>query len=46
MVNWEFYDNQTPSSVNDLVDAIRLEILLLQLADPTRFERGSKIQRF
>jgi NADH-quinone oxidoreductase subunit E len=23
MVNWEFYDNQTPSSVRDLVDATR-----------------------
>ena len=23
MVNWEFYDNQTPRSVNDLVDAAR-----------------------
>ena len=23
MVNWEFYDNQTPASVNDLVDAVR-----------------------
>ncbi len=23
MVNWEFYDNQTPSSVRDLVDAAR-----------------------
>ena len=23
MVNWEFYDNQTPASVNDLVDAAR-----------------------
>ena len=23
MVNWEFYDNQTPSSVRDLVDACR-----------------------
>ena len=23
MVNWEFYDNQTPASVNNLVDAIR-----------------------
>ena len=23
MVNWEFYDNQTPASVNELVDAIR-----------------------
>ena len=23
MVNWEFYDNQTPTSVNNLVDAIR-----------------------
>jgi len=23
MVNWEFFDNQTPSSVNDLVDQVR-----------------------
>jgi len=23
MVNWEFYDNQTPSSARDLVDACR-----------------------
>ena len=23
MVNWEFYDNQTPASVNDLVDGVR-----------------------
>ena len=23
MVNWEFYDNQTPQSVKDLVDAVR-----------------------
>jgi len=23
MVNWEFYDNQTPQSVKDLVDAAR-----------------------
>jgi NADH-quinone oxidoreductase subunit E len=23
MVNWEFYDNQTPSSARDLVDALR-----------------------
>lgn len=24
MVNWEFYDNQTPASVNELVDAARI----------------------
>jgi NADH-quinone oxidoreductase subunit E len=23
MANWEFYDNQTPSSAKDLVDAMR-----------------------
>ena len=23
MVNWEFYDNQTPASVNELVDSVR-----------------------
>ena len=23
MVNWEFYDNQTPATVNELVDAVR-----------------------
>lgn len=32
MVNWEFYDNQTPESARDLVDALRAG----QPPDPTR----------
>jgi NADH-quinone oxidoreductase subunit E len=38
MVNWEFYDNQTPQSVKDLVDSARS-------GNPTAPTRGPKILR-
>jgi NADH-quinone oxidoreductase subunit E len=38
MVNWEFYDNQTPQSVKDLVDSARA-------GKPTPPTRGPKILR-
>jgi NADH-quinone oxidoreductase subunit E len=38
MVNWEFYDNQTPQSVKDLVDSARI-------GNPTPPTRGPKTLR-
>jgi NADH-quinone oxidoreductase subunit E len=38
MVNWEFYDNQTPQSVKDLVDSVRA-------GNPTPPTRGPKTLR-
>jgi NADH-quinone oxidoreductase subunit E len=38
MVNWEFYDNQTPQSVKDLVDSARV-------GNPTAPTRGPKTLR-
>jgi NADH-quinone oxidoreductase subunit E len=38
MVNWEFYDNQTPQSVKDLVDSARA-------GNPTPPTRGPKTLR-
>jgi NADH-quinone oxidoreductase subunit E len=39
MVNWEFYDNQTPSSARDLVDGLRA-------GDPPAPTRGAPLCTF
>lgn len=39
MVNWEFFDNQTPSSARDLVDALRT-------GEPPRPSRSSSVCTF
>ena len=36
MVNWEFYDNQTPQSARDLVDGLRSAATPDELPQPTR----------
>ena len=36
MVNWEFYDNQTPQSARELVDGLRSATTPAQLPQPTR----------
>ena len=36
MVNWEFYDNQTPQSARDLVDGLRSAVTRADLPQPTR----------
>jgi NADH-quinone oxidoreductase subunit E len=36
MVNWEFYDNQTPQSARDLVDGLRSATTPEDLPQPTR----------
>ena len=36
MVNWEFFDNQTPGSARELVDALRLAERAGDLPQPTR----------
>jgi NADH-quinone oxidoreductase subunit E len=36
MVNWEFYDNQTPQSARELVDALRSATSEADLPQPTR----------
>jgi NADH-quinone oxidoreductase subunit E len=39
MVNWEFYDNQTPQSARDLVDRLRSAATPEDLPQPTRGAR-------
>src|SRR3954449_7035253 len=36
MVNWEFYDNQTPQSARELVDGLRSATTPDELPQPTR----------
>jgi NADH-quinone oxidoreductase subunit E len=39
MVNWEFYDNQTPQTARDLVDALRSAATPADLPQPSRGAR-------
>ena len=45
MVNWEFYDNQTPSSATDLVDALRAGTPPAPTRGPDRLSTFKQVSR-
>ncbi|MGB8649632.1 MAG: NADH-quinone oxidoreductase subunit NuoE [Mycobacteriales bacterium] len=45
MVNWEFYDNQTPSSARDLVDALRAGNPPAPTRGPSRLATFKEVSR-